>query len=73
MHRRVSWSSSVQFCRMLVIFVVFELELILLILVAPLVSMLSVTSLCSVFVFLFVVQWVMVGELRSGFFRWVSA
>lgn len=58
---------------MLAIFVVFELELVILIMAAPIVGILSATSVFSVFVFLFVVQWVMVGELRAGFFKWISA
>lgn len=73
LHVRVTPLTAASFFRMLVVFLIFELEVVILFLAFPMVSLLNPASLIALTVFIFLIQIATVLEVRSGAVRWLRS
>lgn len=72
-HLKISTAAFASFFRLLAIFLVFELELVVLFLALPLITALDPTPIVILVVFVFLIQIASLVEVRSGAVRWLRS
>ena len=64
--------NKVQFFRVVALFLIFELEIAILVLAMPILTMLDVESVVAITIFIFLIQVCAIIEVRSGAIAWIK-